>query len=216
MEEKELGMGWFKFFTKWRPWITFSFTILLVINATGYYHDVYLGNIFGIISFIGSIVETIFGLILFFKVKNNNDNIFNLIKGILAFEVGFFTYQVIIGNSYEDITHLTIMSIITAVIYYFLWYKTNMKYFDKRLNVKKEKKEINSEQNNITINDKTVKEINLSDPNEVVIRDRSNSFNVYSEDIRLHNDTDKKYCTNCGKNIEDFWSFCNHCGYKLK
>ena len=214
MEEK-LGMGWFEFFTKWRPWIMFSFTILLVINAMGYYHDVYLGNIFGLISFIGSIVETILNLNLFFKVKKSNKNILDLIKAILICDVVFSTYQVIIGNTYEDITHLAIMTTIIAIASYFLWYKTNIQYFDKRLNLKKESIEANSEQNSIIINEQKVREINFSNPNEVVLRDRSNSFNTFSEDVRVHKDTDKKYCTNCGKEIEKNWKYCNYCGNKL-
>lgn len=76
---------------------------------------------------------------------------------------------------------------------------------DKNMEIK-----IDTEENKINIKS------SLSDENEVIIRDRTNKSNVYSEDVRLHKEGEKKYCTNCGKNIEDFWLYCNHCGFKLK
>lgn len=100
-----------------------------------------------------------------------------------------------------------------AVLYYFI----NMFLFSypKGYLNNNDKKE-NDIKEPIQVNEKEAREINLSDPNEVVIRDRSNTFNTYSEDVRIHKETDKKYCTKCGKSIENEWAFCNHCGNKLK
>lgn len=81
---------------------------------------------------------------------------------------------------------------------------------DKELDIQSQKEE------NMNVVEKETVKMSLSDSNEGVIRDRTNDFNTYSEDVRIHKETDKKYCTNCGKIIEDTWAFCNYCGNKLK
>lgn len=143
-----------------------------------------------------------------------------LVPVILRIKNGKYEYykgrKIIIINSivvcfliilFQSSQNIEITSGATAIFYY---------YINKAILLKSKEENQSMVEKEVKVNDKIVKEINLSYENEVVIRDRSNSFNVYSEDIRLHNETDKKYCANCGKDIEDSWAFCNHCGFKLK
>lgn len=143
-----------------------------------------------------------------------------IVPVILRIKNGKYEYfkgrKIIIINSivvwfliivFQSSQNIQISSGATAIFYY---------YINKTILLKRKEENKSIMDKEVKINDKTVKEINLSDENEVVIRDRSNDFNVYSEDVRLHKETDNKYCTNCGKTIEDDWAFCNHCGNKLK
>lgn len=55
---------------------------------------------------------------------------------------------------------------------------------------------------------------NLSKNDEIKEEHKPNVTD--SEDEKLQQNTEKKHCTNCGKEIEGIWTFCNHCGFKLK
>ena len=133
MSEK-IGMKWFNFFTKWRPWISFVFTLLIIINLMGYteYRMAYFGNIFLFIGLIGTFINTILGLILFFRVKKQKANNFNFIKRILIFETIFMSYQSAISSNSQTIDELIVMGIIMLLITYFVYYKNSVKYFYKR------------------------------------------------------------------------------------
>lgn len=47
-------------------------------------------------------------------------------------------------------------------------------------------------------------DINNNNENKIIVKDTINS------------EKNKRYCTKCGKTIENEWVFCNYCGNKLK
>lgn len=76
---------------------------------------------------------------------------------------------------------------------------------------KKKSKKITKQNEQTNANE--VNEINLSNSNEIVIEKKD--YNLNNQNEQVHKEIDKKHCTNCGKEIENTWAFCNYCGNKL-
>ncbi|MCI8760575.1 MAG: zinc-ribbon domain-containing protein [Clostridia bacterium] len=49
-----------------------------------------------------------------------------------------------------------------------------------------------------------------------IIEEENNCEIEEKENIDNKKKVNKKYCTKCGKIIENEWAFCNFCGNKLK
>ena len=50
----------------------------------------------------------------------------------------------------------------------------------------------------------------------LTIYEELNNIEKEKENIDNKKTVNKKYCTECGKMIENEWAFCNFCGNKLK
>lgn len=135
-EQKQvLGVSWLKFFCFWRPWISLVFTIMFLINLIGYeeYRIYYLSNGWGYLSTGMTFLNSILLVILFFMAKKRDSRTINFIGWILLLETISFSYNGIMQQA-TSLDHFIVMFIIMLVIIYFLWYRTNMKYFKKRVN----------------------------------------------------------------------------------
>lgn len=54
--------------------------------------------------------------------------------------------------------------------------------------------------------------------NIIYFKNRINTYYKNTENndsIKTNTTEEKKYCPNCGKEIELNWKFCNNCGYKI-
>jgi len=132
-KSKYLGFAWLKFFCFWRPWISFSFAMILVLNLIGYeeYRNIYFSSIWGIISLILLLIGQVLVIMLYFWAKNRDSRTLELIDWILKIEIIDYAY----GGSIQyikNIPYFLTIFIILCVFLYFLWYKLNMKYFEKR------------------------------------------------------------------------------------
>lgn len=128
-----LGISWLKFFCFWRPWIAFVLTALSIMSLIGYedFEKIYLSSIWGILLLGTMLVDSILLVILFFMARKRDSRTINFIGWILLFEIISYAYGGSIqqSQSMEDFIWLFIIMI---VIDYFIWYRTNMKYFNKR------------------------------------------------------------------------------------
>ena len=128
-----LGISWLKFFCFWRPWIAFVLTALSIMSLIGYgdFEKIYLSSIWGILLLGTTLVDSILLVILFFMARKRDSRTINFIGWILLFEIVSYAYGSSIqqSQSMEDFIWLFIIMI---VIDYFIWYRTNMKYFNKR------------------------------------------------------------------------------------
>lgn len=86
---------------------------------------------------------------------------------------------------------------------------------NKEDKIKKNNSEIVEE-----IKDKEISNNHLVESNTNSKKDtEAESISIEKEkniEKRDEKEVSKKFCTNCGKEIEDSWVFCNHCGFKLK
>lgn len=133
-EEKiygELGMGWYKFFIKVRPWIGIVLTFLFAIASIAYENTA--AAIFYLISDAADIV---LGILLLANANGNKTKLLKLIKINLVYQTIFYPLYVLIPSlvteSYDAIS-IVILLVVNYAVFFFLWYRCNMRYFRRRL-----------------------------------------------------------------------------------
>lgn len=142
-DRSSLGMKWYTFYIKVRPWIGLAFFLLSVFAYGETFLTLMSINLVGaafaiptIIYVASYVVYTIANLILFFKERNGSgEALLGFIKGLLFFEVFYIPYGSILGQYYEgqSIVVSIIVLMIMMTLCYFVWYRLNIKYFRKRL-----------------------------------------------------------------------------------
>lgn len=134
--EKELGMKWFIFFTKIRPWLTIIFWIPLTLQIIEN-PSIYLKNPISAIICIGTYIQGILGILLTVYSNNKNEQLYRLLHGILIYEVSFSSFQFAVQNSTENLLETLILFFLCLLVYFLVWYKPNIIYFKKRLSIQK-------------------------------------------------------------------------------
>lgn len=131
---RQLGMKWFVFYTKFRPWLACILS-LTVITDFLQYTKVYLNYWWMFLYFLASIVQPILAIIVFVKSKGNYEEFVRFVNGVLIYETVNMAYSMGVQAyiKYFDIGTALVSSLITSVAGYFLWYRLNIKYFRKRI-----------------------------------------------------------------------------------
>lgn len=135
----DFGMKWYNFFTKVRPWIVIAATVILLIGSGNTLLDI--NNIgatlllFNWIYILASLISAALQMILFFKEKNQDPNLLSFIEITLVYDFLFSTYAYVILEYQAGLSFGVIAVVVLALVLfeYFVWYKCNMKYFEKRL-----------------------------------------------------------------------------------
>lgn len=132
---KPLGTKWFTFYTKVRPCISCVTGFSLIIDFIQY-SDLYSSNGWLIFLFLIQIVQPVLDIIVMIKSYGNYIDFFRFVKGVLLFEtisipLSNATTQYILSrfNIYVALIVFAVM----FVIAFFLWYRLNVKYFEKRI-----------------------------------------------------------------------------------
>lgn len=132
-----LGTKWFTFYTKVRPWFA-CFMVFSVISDFVQYPSAYMNNWWLLLYFLAAIAQPILGIIVFIKSSGDYVSLVRFVKGVLLFETINIAYQQgvkhYINNGF-DIKMALIMFAIIFVFMYFVWYRLNVKYFEKRIGV---------------------------------------------------------------------------------
>ncbi len=134
MMNKQLGTKWFIFYTKIRPWLVFFGSLKIVVDFCQY-TDVYLSTWWTLLYFVINMATTVVAILVLAKSKGDYGNFVQFVKGALLFEVIALAYT---GGAEEYLEEFEIgsalaVSIVILVLGYFLWYRLNMKYFEKRI-----------------------------------------------------------------------------------
>lgn len=142
-DRNSLGMKWYTFYVKVRPWIGLAFFLLSAFTYGETFLTLMNTNLVGaafaiptIIYVASYVAYTIANLVLFFKERNESgEALLGFIKGLLIFEVFYIPYGSILGQYYEgqSIIVSIIVLLIMMALCYFVWYRLNIKYFRKRL-----------------------------------------------------------------------------------
>ena len=186
-----LGTAWFTFYTKIRPWFACLISFSIIIDFFEYI-EVYSSYWWMMLSFISSITQSVFAIMVFVKSRGDYIDFVRFVKGVLLFETINVAYQQAvqqyINSSFEISSALVIFAII-LILAYFVWYRLNVKYFEKRILVSSN---LNTE---IT--------------------------NNYQPDTYTHPHTQTSdnlnvcFCRKCGQKLACDSSFCSRCGTKV-
>ena len=132
---QKLGTKWFTFFTKVRPILTCIMFITTIADFIQY-TDLYSEYWWLFLSFLISIVNVILSIITFAKSMGDYVKFVNFIKGNLIFEIISMAYQQGVQQYINSNFNFEIAALGFAVcilLYYFVWYRLNMKFFKKRI-----------------------------------------------------------------------------------
>ena len=185
---RQLGTKWFTFYTKVRPWFA-CITAITVIADFMQYQEVYTGYWWMMVYFLAAPVQPVPCIIVFVKSQGDYEDFVRFVKGVLLFETINMAYGQAVKQYIQnelDIGVALVVGAIILVLGYFIWYRLNMKYFKKRINV-------------IT-ND--------------YLPDGPNSMTILNEEKIV--DTDKiRFCRKCGEKLIDNSRFCRKCGTEI-
>ncbi len=185
---RQLGTKWFTFYTKVRPWFA-CIAALSVVGDFMQYQEVYTSYWWMMVYFLTSLVQPVLCIIVFVKSQGDYEDFVRFANGVLLFETVNMAYgqavQQYIQNEF-DVGVALIIGVIILVLGYFIWYRLNMKYFKKRINV-------------IT--------------NEYLHEDPNHITEFKEEPIT---DTDRiRFCRKCGEKVLDNSRFCRKCGAEV-
>lgn len=131
---RELGIKWFTFYTKVRPWLT-CLSSLSIIRDFFEYADVYFDYWWMVLYFLASLAQPVLAIMVFAKSKGNYEDFVGFIGKPLILETTYIAYQAGVqayAQSFE-IGPAIIIVVSIFVAGYFLWYRLNMRYFKKRI-----------------------------------------------------------------------------------
>ena len=132
---QEYGTKWFTFYTKVRPWLSLIGFIALLNNILDY-PQVYLYNIWFTISMLVSVALIILYFSVRAKSKGNYVEFVRFVKNVLLAEIFAFAYQFSLNFYYSNEMGFNATAITFAIclaLGYFIWYRLNVKYFEKRI-----------------------------------------------------------------------------------
>ena len=141
--KEELGMKWYTFFVKVRPWIVLAFTSLIclgtlssistLLNYQVWGPVLFTLNLISIISYVGKAAVQ---MMLFVSAKKKDKNLLGKIRIVLIFDICYIMYDTLMRNIYtgSEIDYITINLLMVLALGYFVWYRCNIKYFKKRFN----------------------------------------------------------------------------------
>lgn len=195
---KQLGTKWFTFYTKVRPWLACLSALTIVVDFIQY-TEIYAKTWWLMLYFFAGITQAVLSIMVFVKSKGFYIDFVRFVKGVLLFETIYVVYgqgvKQYLQNGYDLLTTLVI-SVILFLIAFFVWYKLNVKYFEKRI----EKEPL--------IQENTTPEEGLN--NVIKIQTEETNKNL-QENI---NDKKSKirFCKLCGSQIDVQTKKCIGCG----
>ncbi|MDD6678556.1 MAG: zinc-ribbon domain-containing protein [Firmicutes bacterium] len=211
---KQLGTKWFTFYTKVRPWLA----CLMIFSTLGdffQYPDVYLSRWWLLLYLLGAIAQPILCIIVAVKSSRDYPDFVRFVKGVLLFETINMAYQQGVHqylNSELQFGVAAIVFVVILVIGYFVWYRLNVKYFEKRINVI-ETDYLEFDPNRIT----ECKSRGYRDKNFFNACPQCGQY--AKQYIYLNQEQPKEericFCRKCGSKLIDDAVFCDKCGTKV-
>ena len=207
---RQLGTKWFTFYTKVRPFISCLASLPIVVDFLEY-TDIYLGYWWMLLYFLLGIAQPVFAIIVFTKSRGDYGDFVRFVKGVLIFETISMAYNA--GLQQYSI----VITIVMLLVGYLLWYKLNLKYFEKRI-VVPECDDYDFYSEKISTQ--------YSELNEVP--KTYDTYNVYGSEIEPQTEDEKEtsndtpsthprvhFCRICGNKLLKDSLFCSNCGTKV-
>lgn len=140
---KKYGMKWYNFYVKIRPWIAIVITFFSLLSTLTdaiphLFEEVNkktLTILLVVVAF--SFTEIVLQFRVFIASSIERNKLLKYIKDLLFFEVVSMGYYVIFDETFKNVKGLEsfLLLMVAFVIGHFVWYKPNLKYFEKRLGV---------------------------------------------------------------------------------
>lgn len=132
-----LGTKWFTFYTKIRPWLACLMFLPVLVDFVEY-SATYLSLWWLLLSFAASVTQCVLSVMVFIKSRGDYVEFVRFVKNVLLFETIAIPYQQGVQqyvNNNFDIGIALVVFVIILILSFFLWYRLNIKYFEKRINV---------------------------------------------------------------------------------
>ena len=133
----QLGTKWFTFYTKVRPWLA-CLSFFSVLSDFIQYTNVYVSNWWMLLLFAGAVAQSVLCVIVAVKSSGNYASFVRFVKRVLAFETINMAYQQGVQQYIQndlDISVAVVVFLVILTLGYFIWYRLNIKYFEKRMGV---------------------------------------------------------------------------------
>lgn len=134
---RQLGTKWFTFYTKVRPWLA-CISVFSVIADFILYREVYTNYWWMSVYFLAALAQPVLCIMVFIKSQGDYEHFVRFVKGVLLFETINMAYEQTVKQYIQNKFNLgvsLIIGFISLLLGYFVWYRLNMKYFKKRINV---------------------------------------------------------------------------------
>lgn len=219
---ERLGTKWFTFYTKVRPWFALlsTFSVLSEFMA---YPNVYTTYWWLMVYFLGSILQAVLAIMVFAKSLSYYGEFVDFVKVVLLFETINLSYSLAVRqyiSSYFDMGRAFVGGIITLLLGYFVWYRLNIKYFEKRIDYMTNSDE--AEYIEGDFNEEPVPEggwrCSCGRPHHryesSCVCGKSKLDNL-QKSIAEENDGRIPFCRKCGAKITEGALFCSQCGTEI-
>ena len=216
---KQLGTKWFTFYTKVRPWLA-CLSALGVLSDFLQYTEIYTSFWWLTLYLLASIAQPVLAIIVFVKSQGDYEDFVHFVKGVLIFETINMAYgqavQQYVQNDF-DVSYALVVGVIILVLAYFIWYRLNMKYFKKRINVITN--DCLSYDPNRLYECKscgyTNKDYFVCCPECGNNTKQYAYINVEKNEEKPLEKTKVSFCRKCGNKLLEDSQFCNKCGTKV-
>ncbi len=189
---RQLGTKWFTFYTKVRPWFSCLGTLIIILDFLQY-TETYLNNWWLLVYFLAAIAQPILCIMVAVKSSGDYVDFVRFVKGVLLFETIYFAYQQGVQQYIRNNFDIGLALVVFAIVFpldYFVWYRLNVKYFEKRI--------IAATTNVASYESDTLQEASQS------------------EQIKATSDADKiVFCRKCGEKLIENSQFCAKCGTQV-
>ena len=132
---REMGTKWFVFYTKWRPWIS-CISIVATIGNFVQQIEIYKTYWWLSLSLVVALVQTALLFAVMVKAEGDYRRFVPFVKKVLFFETMAIAYnqgvQSYINSSF-NIAEALFVSGVVLLLLFLLWYRLNIKYFEKRV-----------------------------------------------------------------------------------
>ncbi|MBE6733309.1 MAG: zinc ribbon domain-containing protein [Ruminococcaceae bacterium] len=187
-----LGIKWYVFYTRIRPWLACVFTFSTIVDFLQH-TEVYMSSWWLLLYLSFAIIQPILSILVYIKSNGDYIKFVQFVKLVLFFETVSTTYhqgvKLYIENDF-NFGYAFASSLIIFLMLYFLWYRINVKYFDKRMVLTVGGSEFNFK--------KKKKEISL----------HKNTTKVFRTEKVL-------FCRKCGKKLLENEKVCSNCGTEV-
>ena len=201
---RQLGTKWFTFYTRIRPCLACVTSVTIFVDFFTYM-DVYFGYWWMLLYLVTSIAQPVLSIMVFVKSSGDYVSFVRFVKAVLILEIINMAYQSGVRqyiNSFE-IWGAIIIALVIFAILYFAWFRTNIKYFERRI-VKEVPETVNCDLGSFP------RQPQSSYSNEIFkTYENSNDYGVMTQNNTV------LYCRKCGNKLIPNSVFCNKCGFKI-
>ena len=176
------------------------------------YKDIYLSKWWLLLYFAVGIAQPVLSVIVAIKSDGDYRLFAKFVKKVLLFETISMTYQQVINQYLSNSTSPLFVALIAGVLLYFIWYRLNVKYFEKRI--------VDDVDNNSSETEGEIIEafqsINYgSQPSTVITIDNIRIESNVNSSTPATSQSPICYFRKCGAKLNDDAAFCSKCGTKV-